>query len=49
MSNVQINLATTNFDDIERSLIDWLKSRPEWADYDFTVPGSASALLIWDI
>ena len=46
MSNVQIDLASTNFDDIENSLIAWLKSRPEWADYDFTVPGSASALLI---
>lgn len=46
MSNVQIDLASTNFDDIETSLIAWLKSRPEWADYDFTVPGSASALLI---
>lgn len=46
MSNVQIDLATTNFDDIETSLIDWLKTRPEWAEYDFTTPGSASALLI---
>lgn len=46
MSNAQIDLATTNFDDIEKSLIDWLKNRPEWAGYDFTVPGSASALLI---
>lgn len=46
MSSAQIDLATTNFDDIETSLIEWLKSRPEWADYDFTVPGSASALLI---
>ena len=46
MSNPQIDLATTNFDDIESSLIEWLKTRPEWADYDFTVPGSASALLI---
>lgn len=46
MSNPQINLASTNFDDIETSLVEWLKSRPEWADYDFTVPGSASALLI---
>lgn len=47
MSNAQqIDLATTNFDDIETSLIEWLKSRPEWAGYDFTVPGSAGALLI---
>lgn len=46
MSNSQIELASVNFDDIESSLIDWLKQRPEWADYDFTVPGSASALLI---
>ncbi len=46
MSNTQIELASTNFDDIEESLINWLKTRPEWKDYDFTVPGSASALLI---
>ena len=46
MATNQIELASTNFDDIESSLIAWLKSRPEWADYDFTVPGSASALLI---
>ena len=46
MSNAQIELASTNFDDIETSLIEWLKSRPEWADYDFTVPGSAAALMI---
>lgn len=46
MSNTQIELSSTNFDDIETSLIDWLKSRPEWAEYDFTIPGSASALLI---
>ena len=42
----QIELASTNFDDIEASIIAWLKTYPEWADYDFTVPGSASALLI---
>ena len=46
MSNSQIDLATTNFDDIETSLRDWLKTRPEWASYDFSVPGSAGALLI---
>lgn len=46
MSNNQIELASTNFDDIEKSLIDWLKAQPQWAEYDFTVPGSASALLI---
>lgn len=46
MSNTQIELSTVNFDDIEQSLISWLKTRPEWADYDFTVPGSAGALLI---
>lgn len=46
MSNAQINLATTDFDAIETSLIEWLRTRPEWADYDFTVPGSAAALLI---
>lgn len=46
MSNAQIDLATTNFDDIETSLVEWLKSRPEWSSYDFTVPGSAGALLI---
>ena len=46
MSNSQIELSSTNFDDIEKSLIDWLKAQPQWAEYDFTVPGSASALLI---
>jgi hypothetical protein len=46
MATNQIELASTNFDDIETSLIAWLKTYPEWADYDFTVPGSASALLI---
>lgn len=46
MSNTQIELSSVNFDDIESSLIDWLKTRPEWAGYDFTVPGSAGALLI---
>lgn len=44
--NTQIDLSSVNFDDIRSSLIDWLKQRPEWADYDFTIPGSASALLI---
>ena len=46
MSNNQIELSSTNFDDIEKSLIDWLKAQPQWAEYDFTVPGSARALLI---
>lgn len=46
MSNTQIELSSVNFDDIEQSLISWLKTRPEWAEYDFTVPGSAGALLI---
>lgn len=46
MSNTQIELSSVNFDDIEQSLIDWLKTRPEWTGYDFTVPGSAGALLI---
>lgn len=45
-TNTQIDLSSVNFDDIRSSLIDWLKQRPEWADYDFTIPGSASALLI---
>ena len=46
MATNQIELASTNFDDIESSIIAWLRTYPEWADYDFTVPGSASALLI---
>lgn len=46
MASNNIELASVNFNDIENSLIEWLKQDPQWKGYDFSVPGSASALLI---